>query len=83
MLIDHMEMERRGLVFWDEARSGEFCAIPCWPVDARGDAYDCEDSIILVGVLGDDGLFRAEETPVFDPKYYGYICSKDGGPSIR
>ena len=41
-------------VFWDEADVLDLCMVPCWPVDAAGDAVDCEDGAVIVGVLGID-----------------------------
>lgn len=66
------------LVFWDDAHSGEQCVVPCWPYDASGDAVDCEEDVVLVGVLGEDGLFRAEEAPAFDPREVAWICGREG-----
>ena len=74
MLTTHAEAVRCTIPFWDVARPGELCAVPCWPLDADGDAVDCPASTLLVGVLGEDDLFRAEEEPTFDPTQVGYVC---------
>ena len=60
--------------FYDESEIGHESAVPCWPQDAEGNALDCQDRAVLVGVLGPDGLFRAEEEPAFDPLVTGYLC---------
>ena len=62
--------------FWDEARTGELCAVPCWPSDLEGNAVDCEGAVMLLGVLGEDGLFRAEEAAPFNPAEVTYVCRR-------
>ena len=62
------------LPFWDEAAPGYQCLVPCWPTDRQGDAVDCPEDTCLVGVLGEDGLFRSEGEVAFDPRLEMYVC---------
>lgn len=75
MIITNDERQRKGIPFWDEAAIGEMCAVPCWPYDPEyQDDRDCAGSQILVGVLGPDGLLRAEEESPFNPAKVWWQC---------
>ena len=60
--------------FYDESKTGELCAVPCWPTGPNGDASDCPVNAVLLGVMGPDGLFRAEEHHAFNPMHASYVC---------
>ena len=68
---------------YDLALTGELSGVPCWPSDHNGDALDCPTETVLLGVVGEDGLFRAEEEPPFNPLHVTYVCpSCRLGPSL-
>ncbi len=76
-LTDYNEGKRvKGLRFWDVADPGEYCMVPCLPTMPLidGDTWDCEFETVVMGVLGPDGLFRAEELPPFNPDRVVYRC---------
>ena len=75
MLITHEEMKQREIPFWDDAVSEGLAGVPCWPYDAEGYASDCPDESILVGVLGADGVLRAEEAAPFKPFWTHWECA--------
>lgn len=74
MITTFSEAAWHGLPFWDEVGPGEQCIVPCWPVDIHGNAVDCEVAAVLVGVMGEDGEFRAEDHQGFDPRRMVYVC---------
>ncbi len=61
------------LPFWDEAAPGQLCMVPCWPTDSNGNAVDCFEEIVLVGVIGADGYFRNAEW-TFRPAVATWRC---------
>ena len=76
MIITYEEMEKRKIPLYDNAILGYLSGVPCWPNDDNGNAADCARENVLIGVLGDDGLFRAEEFSVFDPKHTMWVCKE-------
>lgn len=70
------EVDAKGIPFWDRAAPGDLCGVPCWPVDENGDALDCPDLTVLVGVLGEHDDFRAEEEVVFHPCQQIWTCAR-------
>jgi hypothetical protein len=82
-MITFATAAKKGLRFWDAANSGEECMVPCWPVDEKGDAVDCEDEAVLTGVLGVDGLFRAEDEVAFDPARVIWTCGRHQQPRLQ
>ena len=67
------------LLFWDEAEVEERCVVPCWPVDANGDGFDCDS--LLYGVMLEPRWFQAldVELPPFDPGNVTYSCPIHSG----
>lgn len=78
-VITNTEQKARDIPFWDSARPGELCAVPCWPEDQNGDAIDCKSLNVLVGVLDESGIFRAEDAPAFNPNRTIWVCGKERG----
>ncbi len=81
MIIKYLQARRRGLVFYDAAKAGAPSMAPCWSTDKRGDPVDCKN--VLVGVVGDDGLFRAHEAEPFDPRNAVWNCPSHGNFLLR
>lgn len=76
MLTTKSAADRGELPFWDSAAAGEQCGVPCWPSDKNGNAVDCPTETVLVGVIGDDGLLRAEEEVSFNPGLQMWTCDR-------
>jgi len=82
MIITNAEQKKRGIPFWDESNPGDLCAVPCWPSDDEGDALDCDESRILIGVMDSTGVFRAEESEPFDPAHTLWMCAQESGTGL-
>lgn len=83
MITNYSDMKARGIPFWDEAKVGHQCGVPCWPDDGQHNALDCETEQILIGVRGPDGLFRAEESVPFNPAGVIWTCGAERNPSLK
>lgn len=64
------------LLFYDVAKPGEECLVPCWPKDSDGNDLDCQDFAVLTGVIGADDVFRSEDAPSFKPRDVMWVCEK-------
>ena len=69
--------------FWDTARAGERCVVPCWPNDEHGDGIDCP--ALLEGRMTVARLFEplAVGLPAFDPGHTIWLCELHGDDGVQ
>lgn len=68
--------------FWDEAKPGEHCVVPCWPETEDGDGFDCP--ALLAGAMGDSGLFVPDNgCRAFNPGHVIWLCPLHGDNGIQ
>lgn len=81
-IISLPDTNKRPYEFWDEANPGDLALVPCWPTE-NGDAIDCPNYHVLVGVIDEDGLFRSEAAPPFHPGNVMWLCPQHGTDPYR
>ena len=69
---------REGIPFWDEAKAGELCRIPCHNADENGDiTVDCFND--ARGTMTTNGLFRTRGGHLINPRLTVFVCPEHSG----
>jgi len=65
------------LPFWDTAKVGQLCRIPCYNVDEHGDlVQDCFNDAL--GTMTANG-FRTHGGHLIDPRITWFVCKEHSG----